>query len=317
MIHWGVIGLGRISHRFIKSLSYSEDGKLYAAASKTKEKQEEFLKSHPDVHVYSSYQELIDDDNVDAIYIGVVHAMHYEIAKAALMKNKVVLCEKPATLTYKQTYELCELAKKKHTVFIEGIKTRFIPMAKEIKSLINKGVIGDIQRIETAFCGNVEYNEQSYLFDKEQGGALYDLGIYNIAFILDYIKAPVSSIKTDIKYAYGVDVHDIIELEFTSQQTARIEVSMDSTSKKSMKIIGTLGTIEADPFYRPTKATVHFNNGESFTGEMPYIHDDFYTEIEEVHRCIAYLKVESDYMTHQDSLDCISLLEQIKENFHD
>lgn len=317
MIHWGVIGLGNIAKRFIKSLSYSDVATLYGVASHTKSKRENFKKNHQNVKIYDNYQDLIDDENIDALYIALPHASHYKWAKAALLQNKVVLCEKPATLTYNQTQKLCELARKKHTLFIEGIKTRFIPMTNEIKSLVSKGVIGDIQRIETAFCGQHEYDENSYLFDTKQGGVLYDLGIYNIATILDFIDSPVTNITSNIQTKYNVDIHDEIELTFESGQTAFIEVSMNSPVKRNMKIIGTLGTIEADPFYRPTKATVHFSNGESFTGEKDYIHDDFYSEIEEVHRCIAYLEVESPRMTHQDSLDCIELIERIKETFHD
>ncbi|MEG0277457.1 MAG: gfo/Idh/MocA family oxidoreductase, partial [Coprobacillus sp.] len=77
------------------------------------------------------------------------------------------------------------------------------------------------------------------------------------------------------------------------------------------------GKIEAEPFYRPTKAVVTFNDGESYTGEMPYINDDFYGEIEATHQAIAYIKTESERMSHQDSLDCIKLIEMIKEKFHE
>lgn len=314
MIHWGVIGYGRIAKRFIESLSFSEVGKLYAIASHSKQKQLHHLDE--DIKIYDDYEKLINDEHIDAVYIALPHAYHYQWAKKALLNNKVVLCEKPATLSYEQTKELCDISKQKHTLFVEGIKTRFIPMILEIKSLIDKGTIGDIQRIETAFCGNVDYDENSYLYDVKQGGALYDLAIYNIATILDFIHSPVKDIQVKTKYEHHIDVHDEVELLFENGQSAYIEVSMCSQPKRNMKIIGTLATIEADPFYRPTQATVHFTNGESFTGEMPYQYDDFYTEIEEVHRCIAYIETESPRMTHQDSLDCIRLIERIKEASH-
>ena len=83
--------------------------------------------------------------------------------------------------------------------------------------------------------------------------------------------------------------------------------------EKVMKIIGTKGVITLNPFYRPTEALVEFNNGESFTGVLPYVNDDFYTEIEEVHHCLSYIKIESSLMTHLDSRKCIELMLKIKE----
>lgn len=317
MIHWGILGLGNIAGRFMKGLSYSEDGKLYAVASQTPSKREEFIQKYPDVKVYSSYEDILNDENIDAVYIALRHDDHYQWAKEALLKNKAVLCEKPATLTYDQTKELCELSKKKHTFFMEAMKTRFIPLIDDIKDIIDKGTIGEIKRIETAFCSDVPYNEKSYLFDKKQGGALNDVGVYNIASILDYIHSPVLKVETKCKKVYGVDAYDQVEITFESGQSALIEVAIDRKKPKDMKIIGTLGTLYAEPFYRPEKAVVEFSNGESFTGEKHYIYDDFYGEIEEVHRCIGYVQVESQRMSHQDSLDCIALIEKIRESIHE
>ena len=91
-----------------------------------------------------------------------------------------------------------------------------------------------------------------------------------------------------------------------------MEASLDGPVRKDMIITGTKGTITLDPFYRPTKTVISFN-GESFTGEIPYDIDDFHTEIEACHESIAYIKVESDRMSHQDSIDCIELMERIGE----
>lgn len=316
MIQWGILGMGNIAKRFMKGLSFSKNGQLYAVASLTPSKRDEFSLSYPDIKVYESYEDLLNDDQIDAVYIALRHADHYRWAKEALLKNKAVLCEKPATLSYEQTKELCELSKKKHTFFMEGMKTRFIPMIDEIKSLIEKGVIGEIQRVETSFCSDVPYNAKSYLFDKEQGGALYDVGIYNVASILDYIQSPIAHIQIDYKENYGIDIFDDVELTFESGQSASIRCAIDRAEEKSMRIIGTLGEITATPFYRPIRATVTFCDGESFVGEKPYVFDDFYGEIEEVHRCIGYVLSESEKMTHQDSLDCIEVIEKIKESMH-
>jgi len=314
MIHWGILGYGNIAQRFIKSLTYSEEGQLYAIATYSQCQKAKL--DHPQICVYQQYQDLINDEQVDAIYIALRHDDHYHWAKEALLHNKAVLCEKPLTLSYQQTKELCELSKQKHTFLMEAMKTRFVPMMNEIKKIIDQGTLGQIQRIETSFCNDVPYHQNSYLFDQKQGGILYDCGIYNIETILDFIHAPIQDIKVQYEEKYGVDAYDVIELTFKTGQIALIECALDRQKEKTMKIICEQGIITTNPFYRPQEAVVHFHNGESFTGMKPYEHDDFYGEIAETHRCIAYILEESPRMTHQDSLDAIELIERIKEKMH-
>ena len=220
MIRWGILGAGNIAKRFIKSLAHSQKGMLYAMASYTFEKRQELMKSYSEVIVYDDYEKLLNDPLVDVVYIAMRHGDHYQWAKRAIEKKKAVLCEKPATLSYQQTKDLCDLSKQNRVFFMEGLKTRFIPLVEDIKKTLEQGVIGDILRIDNTFCSDVPYNEKSYLFDKEQGGALYDVGIYNIATILDYIHSPLMKVESHVEKAYGVDAHDVIELTFESGQTA-------------------------------------------------------------------------------------------------
>lgn len=315
MIRWGILGAGNIAKRFIKSLTHSQEGTLYAIASYTPSKRQELIKSYPNILIYDDYEKLLENPFVDAIYIAMRHGDHYQWAKRAMRKKKAVLCEKPATLSYQQTKELCDLSKQNQVFFMEGLKTRFIPLIDDIKIVLEQGIIGDILRIENAFCSDVSYNEKSYLFDKEQGGALYDVGIYNIATILDYIHSPIVKVESYIETAYDVDVHDVIELTFESGQTACIDIAIQMNKEKEMTITGTKGIMRATPFYRPEKATIELDNGTRQTLEKPYVYDDFYTEIEEVHHCLKEHRIESLRMSHQDSLACIKTIEMIKESF--
>ncbi len=315
MIKWGIIGLGRIATRFLKSLSYCEDGYVYAGASYTPSKREEFQQNFPQAIVYQSYDDLLADDQIDVVYIAIPHAFHYQWAKKALLKNKAVLCEKPASLSYDQTKELCHLSQQHHVFFMEGMKTRFIPLIHDLKKLLDEGIIGDIVSIETSFCSQVAFDPNSYLFDQIQGGAFYDVAIYNIASILDYLSYSVCDIETYVERASGVDVYDHIKVSFDTGQTAIIEVAIDRQKEKQMRIIGTQGTITATPFYRPIEIFIE-QNGKTQIYQKPYVFDDFYTEIQEVHRCLANHQYESSRMSHQDSLDCMVLMERIKEKMN-
>lgn len=313
MLNWGVIGLGRIAHRFCESLSHFDETCFYAGASHNPEKRKEFQEKYHPEKIYDDYIKLLEDENIDLVYIALPHAMHYQYALEAMKHHKGVLVEKPAALTYKEIRTLCDYSEKNHLFFMEAMKSRFIPMIQTIHQEIEKGVIGDIVSIENHFQSIVPYTKDSYLYDSHQGGALYDTGIYNIASVLDFVKSPVVSIHNDVTMKYGVDVHDKITLEFENGVKALMETSLDGPVRKDMVIRGTKGSITLDPFYRPTQAVISFPNGESFTGEVPYEIDDFHSEIQACLDAIAYIKVESDRMSHLDSQNCIRLMEQIGE----
>ena len=315
MLQWGVLGLGRIAHRFVESLSHFDEAQFYAGASRNIEKRKDFMKYHP-VKLYESYEQLLEDPEVDIVYIALPHGMHYHWSMEALKHNKCVLCEKPAMLSSKDMEEIASYAKTHHLFFMEAMKTRFMPLTHILHQEIEKGMIGDIVHISNHFHSQVDYNPSSYLFNKEQGGALYDTGTYCLASILDYIHSPIVSISSNVRKKYDVDVYDEVSLTFKNGMTADFSCSIDDQERRDMIIEGTKGTITLSPFYRPLEAVIKTNDGESMTC-MTEVIDDFYPEIKAVHDAIAYIDIESPYMTHKDSLKIIQVIERIKDCAHD
>lgn len=312
MIRWGIIGAGQIAHRFVKGLSYSQDGKLYAIASKTK--QQEWKDLYPDIVTYDNYDDLLDDEYVDVVYIATWHNAHYEWAKKSLLKGKAVLCEKPATLSSKQTQELVNIAREKKVFFMEAMKTRFVPAVLELQKVLQDGMIGHILKIENRFCYDISgATNTRYLFDANQGGILNDVGSYTIASLLNYIHSPIQDIQNDVTMDKGVDVHDRVTITFESGQIGFLEMAMDEAKSPLMTIIGTKGKITTQPFYRPTEFVVEVDGQKPYTVSKDYIYDDFYTEIEEVHQCLKNHQYESNKMSLQDTIDCIVLTEQIRK----
>ncbi len=315
MIKWGIIGAGNIARRFIASLKNSEKGELYAVASYTKANRDYYLENHKDVKVYDNYVSLLEDEEIDVVYVATRHNDHYPWVKEAIKHKKAVLCEKPATLYYHQTKELCDLARENNIFFLEGMKTRFVPLIADIKEVLEKGVIGDVLRVETCFAYNHPYTEGKYLFDKVQGGILNDVSSYNVASVLDYIHSPLKKVIADVDYEYGLDVNDQIELVFESGQTGYIDIALNENKEKGMTIYGTKGTLKANPFYRPTSAVVELKDGTVITLEKPYINDDFFTEIEEVHDCLLQHRIESERMSFADSCDLAYVIDEIRKTF--
>lgn len=313
MYRWGILGVGNIAQRFMKSLAYSQDGVLYAVATHNEEKRKKFKDEHQDVVVYDDYDKLLDDNNVDVVYLAMWHKDHYQWAKKALLKHKAVLCEKPATLSYDEMYELSEIAKREHVFFMEAMKTRFIPLVSQIKTLIEEGTIGDIVRLEDRFCYDITHSQQTrYLFNQEQGGILNDVGSYTIATMLDYIKSSIKSIENDVTMNKGVDVHNKVTVYFDNGMSAYLEMAMDENKSPLMTIYGTKGKIECTPFYRPVEAVITIGD-DSYKIQKDYIHDDFYTQILEVHKCLDQHLYESQRMSLLDSLKVQEVTEMIRK----
>ncbi|WP_236895683.1 Gfo/Idh/MocA family protein [Clostridium beijerinckii] len=316
MIRWGIIGLGNIALRFAKSLSYSNEGKLYAIASRTKEKRDEFYDKYNCEKVYENYNELLRDEEVDAVYIALPHGFHKHWSIEALRHKKAVLCEKPVGINSEEMKEIKKEAVLNNTFFMEAMKTRFIPIISDIKKVIRNKEIGDITAIEANFCNNVEnIKPGSYLLDKDQGGALLDVGIYPLSFVMDMIDSEVKSVKSymDINES-GVDSYFEAKLTFEDGVIGTVEGAIDRNKERTAIIRGTKGWMEIPMYNRPNKAVVNLNSGKSYTIEKDIEFDDMYAEIKEVHNCLKESKLESDYLTLNESIRVMEVLDRIRMN---
>lgn len=316
MIRWGIIGLGNIALRFAKSLSYSNEGKLYAIASRTKEKRDEFYDKYNCEKVYENYNELLRDEEVDAVYIALPHGFHKHWSIEALKHKKAVLCEKPVGINSEEMKEIKKEAVLNNTFFMEAMKTRFVPIISDIKRMIRNKEIGDITAIEANFCNNVEnIKPGSYLLDKDQGGALLDVGIYPLSFVMDMIDSEVKRVKSymDINES-GVDSYFKAILSFEDGVIGTVEGAIDRNKERTAIIRGTKGWMEIPMYNRPNKAVVNLNSGKSYTIEKDIEFDDMYAEIKEVHNCLKESKLESDYLTLNESIRVMEVLDRIRMN---
>ncbi len=159
MIKWGIIGAGNIAHRFCKALAKDKRAKLEAVSCRTMEKAKAFKMIYPCNKAYDSFQKILDDPDIEAVYIALPHYYHYEWIKKTILAHKSVLVEKPATMNTAEMEEIKDLVKKHHILFMEAMKTRFVPGYQEAKSLVSEGIIGELECLETSFCGKVDYNQ--------------------------------------------------------------------------------------------------------------------------------------------------------------
>lgn len=307
-IRWGLLGSGKTTARFMKGLALTE-GICVAVA--THSKQEEWKKNYPSIRVYEDYQTLIEDDEVDAIYISLRHADHYHWAKEALLNHKAVLCEKPATLTAHEIKDLALCAKEQQTFFLEALKTRFMPVRETLKQWVETS--GPIHTISNGFGYSVDYNPNSYLFDLNQGGILYDVGSYTLGAILDVVHSPLKTLRVKSELLHGIDVYTVVEFQFENGIIAHSQMALDRPLETIMTIECEKATIVVENFHRPTRIHRDTSHGRETIEIMA---DDFVGEIEAVHQGIHHHHIESKAYTHRDSIQVIEWMEKIHQEIH-
>lgn len=299
MIHWGVLGVGSIAHRFIESLRHSTTGELVALASRNPET----TNRYPGVVVHPTYEGLLTDPTVDIVYIASPHMTHYEWIIKALEHKKHVLCEKPATLKASQIDEIHELATSQQCFFMEAFKTKFTPALKHLQDTLQGE---EILKIEAQFCFNVPKEHARYLYDPQQGGALYDVNTYLAGFAQCFVKG-ADLTSRQVTWQDGVDVEFAYTLK-ADETLINLRGSIIEQRERDAWIETTHYRIHIPNFHRPTEYTINDQ-----VVNIPLEGDDFSGEIEEAHRCILTKRIESEIHSHQDTKDLILLTETLRQ----
>lgn len=314
-IKWGIIGLGNIANKFAQTLIAMNEVELAAVASRSKEKSEVFGKSYnvQQNKCYGSYEEIVQDENIDAIYVAVPHVFHKEISMLCLKSGKAVLCEKPVTISEAEIREVVKTAEENKVFFMEAMKTRFLPINQSVKKWIDEGRIGDVRLLQADFGFKLDFNPSHRLFDKNLGGgALLDVGIYNISFS-SYIfgNTPIGINGSCYIGKSGVDENVSINLSYKDGKEAQLFGALNLPTRREANIIGTEGRICIPRFSNAESATILINEKEEKI-HMPFEINGFEYQIREVSECINNGKLQSDIMSWEDSIEAMRIMDIIK-----
>ena len=312
--NWGIISPGKIAHKFTEGMQVVSNAKIYAVASSSQERADAFAQQYGVQKAYNSYLELVQDSNVDVIYIASTNNFHFEHAKLCLEHGKACLCEKPFTLNSAQLQELIQIARKNNVFLMEALWTMFLPSIDVVKNLIDTNAIGTILSMRIDFGFAVPYNEDSRLFSLELGGgALLDIGLYPLFLALHLLGEPKKIQATAVRTNKGVDISDSILLQYDSNVKVFLEATFAEDLPCEAKIQGTTGTIVMHRMWHcPTKITVENKNG-IVDCTPDYYGNGYNYEIEEVQNCLQNNKIESTKMSLQFSSILMRYLDKISE----
>lgn len=309
-VKWGILGAGKIAHRFAKALSYLENAELYAIAVRNMDKGLEFQKEFNCSKIYTNYEEFLSDPEIECVYISLPHGLHYKYSLLALKNKKYVLCEKPATINLEQMLEIEKCARENNTFFMEAMKQRFLPIYQDIKKDVLK--LGKIKTISAKFCREEIIDPNSYFFNKDEGGCLLDTGIYCASWLDEFSDGDIVLLDKEIRTENLIDVHDKATLK-AGDTTLFLEVGKDCNSPINCKIIGDNGYIEVYNHHRPKEYSLCINEKEEKVMKKEYEYDDFYSEIKHVNNAYISHKKESDIMPLSASIRCAMMLQLIKK----
>src|SRR6267142_1942177 len=176
---WGIIGPGKIAKKFATALSMVEGATLRAVASRDAGRAAGFAQEYGAAVGYASYEELVADGAVDAVYIATPHGFHAEHALLCLRHGKAVLCEKPMALSARQVSAMIAASEESGAFLMEAMWTRFIPLMGSLMELIGSGAIGEVKYIRADFGFLAPFNPEGRLYNMRLGGgSLLDIGIY-------------------------------------------------------------------------------------------------------------------------------------------
>ncbi|NMH86177.1 Gfo/Idh/MocA family protein [Flavivirga algicola] len=314
-INWGIIGLGNIANKFAQDLLTIKDAQLYAVASRSQEKADAFASKYSATKTYNSYEALVKDSNIDAVYIATPHALHKENTLLCLEHNIAVLCEKPFAMNEAEVNTMIAKAKEKNVLLMEALWTYFLPHYKYVLQELNNKTYGNVIKLEADFGFYREFDESSRLFKKSLGGgSLLDIGIYPIFAALSTLGIP-KGMKADATFfKNGADSSCNMTFDYGNSITAHLKSTLLEQTPTEAIFYCEKGTIKINGgFFMPTTVTIISNNKEE-TIDFNYKTIGYNYEILHFNELIRAGKTESDIMTFEFSKQLIKLLDDVRSS---
>jgi predicted dehydrogenase len=312
-LRWGVIGTGGIAASMTADLNLSDSGRVVAVGSRRQESADRFADQFGIPRRHGSYEDLVTDPEVDAVYVATPHPMHHANTLLALEAGRPVLVEKAFTMNAAEARDLVDTARSRGLFLMEAMWTRFLPHTAEIRRLIAEGSLGDIVTVMADHGQWFPRDPNSRLFDPQLGGgALLDLGVYPVSFA-SMILGPPDQIAAMIEPAFtGVDGQTSMLFGYANGAQAVLTCTSAARTPTRAAIVGTDARIEIDgDFYAPTSFTVIPRDGTPFRFAQPHRGRGLRHEADEVARCLGEGLLESPLMPLDESLSIMETMDAV------
>jgi len=333
-IGWGFVATGRIAKDFAECLQLMDDCYIAAVGSRTMESAKRFTDVYGGTP-YGSYEEMMQDPNVDIVYIATPHMMHEENVKMAAKYGKHILCEKPFAVNRASAQRMFDAANEAGVFIMEGLWSRFFPAWQYAKKVVQSGELGRLISIDAATCWGAPRDETGFPPDDRRidpnlaGGALLDAGIYVLAAtsvaIGGMTHRPKEIFSTMRFEESGVDSDTDMLLELDDGVTAHLVCSLHRRNHECT-IYCENGKIYLPMHRNPRQVTVtkripsgargaagHLRDTtETRTLEFPYLRTGFQFQAAAVHECLRNGWQECPQVPQDETLTLIGICDEIR-----
>ncbi|MDE3235567.1 MAG: Gfo/Idh/MocA family oxidoreductase [Bacteroidota bacterium] len=317
VIKWGILGTGRIAKKFAEDLQYVQHAQLIAVGSRSQQSADVFASQFQLAKSYDSYEALVQDAEVDVIYIATPHVFHYENTLLCLHHNKAVLCEKPFAMNRKQVAGMIETARRKNVFLMEALWTKFLPHYHAMMELVANGTIGEVVAVQANFGFKTTEQSNKRLTEISLGGGtLLDIGIYNVFMALSVLGKPAGIEAAMKKSVEGVDEQCAITFTYNNGAMAQLFSTFNATIPIEVHLFGSKGNLKlSHRFYEPScEIFVSEHSGSEYKKvEVAKTQGTGYEyEAQHVTDCLLKGLKESPVLSFDDSLLLIETLDAIR-----
>ncbi len=323
---WALIGPGRIAHRFAEAVHRLPGTRLVVVQGRDAGRAGAFARAWsrdgvPPVRATTVLAEALADPAVHGVYVATPHALHGGAVRAAIEAGKAVLCEKPLVASRAEAEPLVALARARGTFLMEALWTRFLPVYGLVRRWLARGEIGALRGLQSSFCFDVPFRPDDRLHDPAlAGGALLDLGVYNLAMTRWALQAalgdapePLSIEAHGTLAPTGVDRRVAATLSFAGGIVSQFCCGFDGAADNGLRLFGERGHIVVPrEFWQATEAQCWRTGAAPETVQAPFAINGFEGEIEEAMRCARAGLVESPRLTHADTLAVLGWMDAIR-----
>jgi len=310
---WGILGPGGIAQAFAKDLTFIEGHTIGAVGSRSLANAQSFAKTFGGT-AYGSYEELVADSSIDAIYVATPHPAHHDNVILALNAGKPVLCEKPFAVNAQQAQAMVDAAAKNKVALMEAMWARFLPHYAKVREIVASGVLGPILSIHADHGQRLADQGIARLVDPQlAGGALLDLGIYPISFAHMILGNPTSITSKAVMTDRGVDAQTSMIFSYDNGAQAVLTTTMIEQTPCRAVVAGLHGWLEIDrTFYNPASMRVILNDGSVTEYPSAYVGHGLREQAESFKQIVQSGAVESKVLTWKDTVDIMKSMDTVR-----
>jgi predicted dehydrogenase len=312
-VRWGVVGPGRIADKVVRDLPHVPGAVLTAVASRSEERAAAFAAEHGAERAHGSYRAIVDDPDVDVLYVATPHPQHRAVTLAAVRAGKAVLVEKAFTVTPEATREIVDLARERSAFVMEAMWTRFQPAIVRLRELLADGAIGEVQSVQADLGAQHSTDPADRFYNPALGGgALFDVGVYPISFAQMVLGTPETVAAHGALSDTGVDVEESVLLGYPGGRSASLLASLRCATPGGARVVGTGGWIDVPPrFHHPSSLVLVRHGREPETISAPPLGSGYAHELIEVTDAVAAGRTESAAMPLADTVAVQDIMAEV------